>query len=125
MTRRLRALLGELHAALPPGAPVTVTLPREWVAALVESADGPRTAEDGSQGVPMTAGKVGDLLGRSAASVRAWCASGRLPGAFRLQGREWRIPRAALDRFLANAAAGRDGAEQAPDLSRWRRRKAA
>jgi len=38
---------------------------------------------------------------RSPSTVRSWCETGLLPGAYRLRGRSWRIPPAALDALRA------------------------
>lgn len=58
--------------------------------------------------------------GRKPSTVRGWCEAGKLPGAYRLRGREWRIPPAAL--------AAIQQAEHEPvtsggpvDLGGWRR----
>lgn len=39
---------------------------------------------------------VATLLKRKASTVRGWCASGIIPGAYRLHGREWRVPQVGL-----------------------------
>lgn len=49
----------------------------------------------------LSSSEAGLALGRSDSTVRAWCRDGRLPGAYRQSGREWRIPRSAIDAFRA------------------------
>jgi hypothetical protein len=78
----LRAL-----AALP--ATATLALP---VAELREAL--------GDEGpVELDVDAVARAFGRSASTVRGWCEHGLLPGAYRLRGRAWRIPPAALAAF--------------------------
>lgn len=94
---QLRALPRE---ALVPAGWVLDLLGREAVA----DSDGPDLG--------LTVQEVAQLTGRAPSTVRVWAGSGRLPGAYRLQGREWRIPRSAL-RALAE---GGGAAESGPDL---------
>ena len=80
--------------ALPDDAQVPVRWVRELVAEL--------GLGDGTPGsVGLTVPQVADLTDRSPSTIRTWCAEGRLPGACRLRGREWRIPRRALDALVA------------------------
>jgi len=55
----------------------------------------------------VTVAIVADELGRADSTVRSWCRTGQLPGAYRLRGREWRIPASALAAFFANQRSGR------------------
>lgn len=86
MSPDLAALL-----ALPDTALVPVGLVREVVAGLGGGAD---------HKVGLTVQEVAEATDRAPSTVRTWCAEGRLPGARRLRGREWRIPRKALDALL-------------------------
>lgn len=52
--------------------------------------------------VDLTCADVAEMLGRDTSIVRTWCRAGLLPGAYRLRGREWRIPRQALTDFQRN-----------------------
>jgi hypothetical protein len=47
----------------------------------------------------LTVAEFGILMGRSSVTATTWCASGQVPGAYKLQGRAWRIPRASVQRF--------------------------
>ncbi len=47
--------------------------------------------------VDLTVAEVAELLHRAPGTVRGWCATGELPGAYRFRGREWRIPAAAME----------------------------
>ena len=70
---------------------------------------------------------AGELLGRSASTVRDYCRRELLPGSYRQRGREWRIPPDAIRAFHAREAreAGKaNGAGKRQDddtnLSAWR-----
>ena len=78
--------------ALPDGA----LLPVAWVRKLVANLEG-----DVSGGIGMTVKELAEASGRAPSTVRTWCAEGRLPGALRLCGREWRIPATAVASLLA------------------------
>ena len=111
--------------ALPDSG--TVSLPvselRAW---LEEDGAGSPHYTDGTVVTDLTVEDIGKELGRTAACVRGWCRSKKLAGAYRLNGREWRIPRAAFQSFLAAQATGTS--EHRPtrtakgvDLGAWRR----
>lgn len=118
-----RGRLLALADALPDGASVTLD------ATALRRLAGIDREEDAGTGaalVDLTADAVGAELGRSASTIRAWCASARIPGAYRLHGREWRIPRASLRRYLDTQAQGhapkvKPEGESSVDLGRWRR----
>ena len=59
-------------------------------------------------GSDMTLEQVASEVGRATSTVRTWCNSERLTGAYRLCGRDWRIPQAALRKLLD--AQGRENA---------------
>ncbi len=110
----LRTRLTTALRAVPPGSLVPV----EWVRGLLD--DG--MDEDGDDGTDLTVGDVAARLGRAPGTVATWCRDGRLPGAYRLHGREWRVPRSAL-RALRDAP-GRPAADapaEPADLGAWRR----
>lgn len=106
------AELRELAERLPPGG--GVMLPRETVlelcGAVVEVGD------------DFTVAQLAERLGRKPSTVRGWCDSGELPGAYRLNGREWRIPPAVIEAFLAGQRPSGEGKRRrrGPSLSDWR-----
>jgi excisionase family DNA binding protein len=53
---------------------------------------------------------------RSPSTVRDWCEHHRFDGAYKLNGRDWRIPRAAVDAFLAEQR----GENPVTQLGDWR-----
>ena len=75
-------------AALPDEALVPV----HWVLRLLEE----EYASEAVAGPGLTVAAAAEIIGRAPSTVRAWCAAERLPGAFRLGGREWRIPSSAI-----------------------------
>jgi excisionase family DNA binding protein len=116
----VRDLVRALLDAMPGAASVTV--PRAWVEDLLAGAPAADLAPPSpALTVDLSAREVGALLGRSPATVRAWCEAERVPGAYRFNGREWRIPRAGLDAFLERVRRGETEAATVPDLGAWRR----
>ena len=83
--------LRDLAERLPPGA--ALTLPRETLLELCG-----RTHV--CNGADLTVAQLAAQLGRQPATVRAWCERGELEGAYKLNGREWRVPPAAVTRYL-------------------------
>lgn len=115
------ARLRLLAALLPPTA--RLQLDAEALRELAEpEPDAIPTDGDSSD---YTLAEVGTIVGRAPSTVRDWCRAGRLPGAYRQNAREWRVPREALRAFRAaqstppatRPVSGRRGA----DLGSWRR----
>jgi hypothetical protein len=101
LIERLRALV----EAVPPGG--AVTIPRDWLAGeLGAGADG---APTGGADTVLTVAQLAERLHRSPSTVRGWCEQSRFSGAFKLNGKDWRVPITALAAFL-------DG--QRPETSR-------
>ena len=72
----------------------------------------------------LSCAQAAEALGRKPGTVRGWCARGEIPGAYRLNGREWRVPRAGLRAYL-DGAASREREPVDPgsvDLGSWRRK---
>jgi excisionase family DNA binding protein len=86
------AMIAEL---LPEGA--TITLGRETL--LQFSTATTAKAQTSTLTCDLSVADVAKALNRSQSTVRALAASGRLPGAYRSFGREWRIPRDSFDSF--------------------------
>jgi hypothetical protein len=94
---RLRAMMD----ALPPSGQLVLT--RTSLAELLADEDCGTLA--GAAGVDLRVEDVGRLLNRAPSTIRTWAAAGRLPGAYLLAGREWRIPRSAIAAMQIEAAA--------------------
>lgn len=117
MTGTLRERLERMRSALP-GPSSSVTLTREDLDALLGHPDEIDPVAD------LTVAQVAEETGRAVSTIRTWLGRGDIPGAYRLHGREWRIPRSALREYLRRG--GQAGAtdpelEGAGDLSAWRR----
>jgi len=104
--------LRELAGRLPPGGSIVLT--REGLldlAAVVASPVETLAAPD-----EFTVGEVARRFHRSASTVRGWCEHGRFEGAYKLNGRDWRIPTTAVDAFLAEQR----GESRVRRLGAWR-----
>jgi len=105
--------LREVAERLPPGASVTLT--RDGLLDLAASdeiqPDQPAARPDFT---------IAELAGfhRSPSTIRGWCEHGHFKEAYKLNRRDWRIPGAALDAFLARQR----GEPQEPmaELASWR-----
>ena len=116
-----RPHLRALAEATAPGGSVLV--PREWILALL--------SEPAAAVPPPRDLTVMDLckrFGRKPSAVRAWLEQGDFPGAYKLRGRDWRVPAAAVEAFTAQqgiiAKDNRPGwtsERPAADLGAWRR----
>ena len=85
------ATLAEAQATIPAA---------EVLRRLPDGADSPHQARD------MPLEQVASEVGRAVSTVRTWLNSERLTG-YKLNGRDWRIPQAALRKFL-DAQQGRE-----------------
>jgi hypothetical protein len=109
----LRALLDAC-----PGAQVTA--PRAWIEAMLVEPSRSAAERD------LTVQDLCQRYDRKASAVRAWLERGDLPGAYRLHGREWRVPPAALAAFETAQREGRGrapnaaGAGPVANLGAWR-----
>ena len=105
--------------AMPDGA--AVTLPVSWLREQMK-----QERSDGADIGDLTCEQAAEPLGRSPSTVREWCRAGEIHGAYRLRGREWRIPRSGLREFLEGQVTSRPQAfhrDQENDLSSWRRER--
>ena len=78
--------------AMPPGTLV----PRDWVLEkLGAGGDSPILAT----AIDLTIPALAELFGKRPSTVRAWVERGDFAGAYKLHGKEWRVPLAALEAF--------------------------
>jgi hypothetical protein len=85
-------------SAIPDGVaavPVPTDLLRSWVISAMPEA----STTERDRAFDLNVADAGKMLGRAPQTVRAWCAEGRIEGAYRRNDREWRIPYDALVRF--------------------------
>lgn len=90
----LRAAL----TAMPPGTLV----PRDWVLEQLNAGveGGPaQPAPAPPRIVDLTIRDVARAFGKSPSTVRAWVERGDFAGAYKLHGKQWRIPASAVDAF--------------------------
>jgi hypothetical protein len=97
-TERLAAALAEVIAEAVTQALVTV----------------PTAEPHGDLTVPQLAAR----FGRQPVTVRAWLTAGRFAGAYRLNGRDWRVPMSAVTVF---EEAVRKAVQPVKTLGAWRR----
>src|SRR2546428_6444055 len=104
-------------AALPPGT--LVTLPREALLDVLGGRGGDGAAATGGDGSPpvavdLTVTDLAQRFRRHPSTIRQWLESGRLEG-YKLFGREWRVPLAAVAAFQDQQS---HGPERAGSLAR-------
>ena len=101
---------------LPPGSSITVT--RETILEALA----------GSGAADLTVGQVAARFDRALSTVRGWLDRGILRG-YRLRGREWRVPLAALAEFQAAEREGQprrsNSQRGVTRLDTWRQEKSA
>ncbi len=104
--------LRELAERLPPG--VSLTLTRDGLLGLATEHDNDpeRPAARGD----FTIAELAARFHRSASTIRDWCEHARFEGAYKLNGRDWRIPQAAVDAFVARQRGETPGGQ----LGAWR-----
>jgi hypothetical protein len=116
--------LADLERTIASQAPGAL-IPRDWVLDQIREVTG---ADVGDELSDLSVEEAGELLARSASTVREYCRAGLLEGAYRQRGREWRVPRGAIRRFQrAEAAVHEKPAERKKrrgsgpvDLGSWR-----
>ena len=114
---RLRAL-AEL---LPAGS--SITLSDAGLRALLDedTTSVTRRSDDLND---YTVPELAELFERKASTVRGWLDAGRFPDAYKLNGRDWRVPRAGVEAFRReqilqpSKSAARS---QSADLGAWRK----
>ncbi len=88
--------LRELADRLPPGTALTLT--RDGLLGLARDVDDPdQPAGRGD----FTIAELAARFYRSTSTIRGWCERGRFEGAYKLNGRDWRIPPTGVETFLA------------------------
>jgi hypothetical protein len=109
---KLADRLRELAERLPQG--VSVTLTRDGLLGLAteHAPDPDPPAAPGDCTIAELAGR----FRRSTSTIRGWCERGRFAGAYKLNGRDWRIPPAGVDAFLAQQR----GEDPVAPLGAWR-----
>jgi hypothetical protein len=118
--------LRALAESLPPDTPVPV--PAGMLRELL-GGQGAAAGPDVQAPADATVADLAVRFGRSPSTIRGWLERGSIPGAYRFQNREWRVPAGALVAFEAlqrpNGAPVGKGEprafrEQPVDLGAWR-----
>jgi excisionase family DNA binding protein len=118
----LRDSLAAIVAACPPDA----TVPVRWLGELLAAdSDTPSIAPAESPVVDLSVAEVAQRFRKGPSTIRQWCQSGELAGAYRLHGKGWRVPLSAIEamqRAQASKHATMATSKQAPsdDLGAWR-----
>jgi excisionase family DNA binding protein len=110
LAKRLR----QLAERLPPGGSLTITRDALLGLTAVESCG----SEHAVSPPDLTVAELGRRFHRSPSTIRDWCEHGRFEGAYKLNGRDWRVPQAAVDAFLAQQR--RQPQEPLVRLNAWR-----
>lgn len=96
--------------------PDAALVPVGWLRAQLQR---PEIADDGV--ADLSCADVAKRLDRRPGTIRAWCQRGEMAGAYRLNKKEWRIPRASVRAYLdAQAKQGRVVNAGPVDLGSWR-----
>ncbi len=104
--------LRELAERLPQGG--SLTLSRDGLLSLASEHD---SDPDQPCGRPdFTIAELAARFYRSPSTIRGWCERGRFEGAYKLNGRDWRVPPAGVDAFLAEQR----GEQAVARLGAWR-----
>jgi len=104
---------------LPAG--VCVTAQREaLLEALGGAVEAPSALSPGDLTVAdLAVADLAERFRRSPSTIRGWLETGRFPGAYKLNGRDWRVPIDGVQAF-ENHQRGRRGQTEV-DLSGWRK----
>jgi Helix-turn-helix domain len=117
---QMEAIVAKLRG-MPPGSLV----PRDWLLEqLGESTSEIPAPEAPEVVVDLKIDDLAKLFGKRPSTVRGWVERGDFPGAYKLNGKEWRVPASGVKAFQDAQRTGRQGHEsgrRAPRLSRWRR----
>lgn len=106
--------LRQLAAALPSDR-AAVTLTRSDLLALVDARE-----EGAAPGRDLTVEEVATEVGRAPVTVRGWLVAGALRG-YKLNHRDWRVPRSALREYLDAQRRPNDPTPDGDvDLGAWR-----
>jgi predicted DNA-binding transcriptional regulator AlpA len=117
---RLQEHVERLLEGLPDDT--MVGLPAAWVRRLLESDSATGLHEEAL----LTVRGLAHRYGCAESTVRAWCAAGKFPGAYKLYGKAWRVPASAVRAFDERQAEPSSpqsalGERHPADLGAWRR----
>jgi len=102
---------------MPPGTLV----PRDWLVEQLANGAGRQSHSNSGPALgatDLTIAGLAQLFGKRPSTVRAWVERGDFPGAYKLNGKEWRIPLGAVETFQELQ---RQRSSPPSKLSAWRR----
>lgn len=116
--------LRDLRDTLTP-LPLGALVPASWVLEQLDEDVAQTPAATAGAMVDFTVPDIASRFHRAASTIRTWCENGQLPGAYRLNGREWRIPASAVHALQQAAAERKRPAKstespKATDVGTWR-----
>ena len=121
-TAALRALLDA-----SPDDGTMIPVPANWLRQLLDGEGGLDSTGDEIR-ADLTVGQVAEIFGRHPNTVRDWIARGVLAG-YRLNNREWRVPRSSVEDFQQRQRLGEGaptsalGKARSSKLGDWRRHR--
>jgi len=101
---------------MPPGTLV----PRDWLVEQLANGAGRQSHSDSAAApgaTDLTIADLAQLFGKRPSTVRAWVERGDFPGAYKLHGKEWRVPPSSVEAFRDRQ---RHRTGRASGLSAWR-----
>jgi hypothetical protein len=108
----LARLLGDL--------PDEALVPVGWVRRQLEAHAAPSSDPLGDY----TVATLAEKLERAPSTVRGWLIQGDFPGAYHVNGREWRVPPASVAAWREAQRTGKKPTEDGPvDLGAWRKHR--
>src|SRR6059036_287508 len=90
-------------------------VPRDWL--LEQLSDTLVQGAPSASFVDLTIQELATMFGKRPSTVRAWVERGDFPGAYKLHGKEWRVPPSAVEAFQD---AQRQRPRSTAQLSAWR-----
>lgn len=109
-----REALRAIATAVSPDQAVTV--PAAWLLEVLNAEPPPRPAVS----LDLTVEQLAAQFGRKASTVRGWLERGDFPGAYRRQGREWRVPASAVQGYQERQRASASTPAGSVELGAWR-----
>lgn len=109
-----RETLRAIAAAVAPDQAVTV--PARWLLEVLDHTPAPPPVVS----LDLSVEQLAAQFDRAASTVRGWIERGDFPGAYRRNGREWRVPVEAVRRYQEQQRASAPAPAGAVGLGDWR-----
>lgn len=114
---QLEAIVATLRG-MPPGSLV----PRDWLLDQLGDSSPQAPVPASEVLVDLKIDDLAKLFGKRPSTVRGWVERGDFPGAYKLHGKEWRVPTSGVKAFQDGQSRGRHTScgRGASRLTRWR-----